>query len=99
MFARFLSLALFVATLFHSKFYPQREAVLSVMAKAPTLAQLRTSEMRLSLSVQQKQVLFDQRKARLFAEKAALEELKEEIVELKHQHKQVRNEMKELEGY
>jgi len=69
------------------------------MAKAPTLAQLRTTEMKLSLAVQQKQSLFDQRKDRLLAEREALGELREQIINLKQQHKEVRKEMRELEGY
>ena len=69
------------------------------MAKNVSASSLRTKEWALSSKIGTKIEEYRRRKAALLAERDKLEDLRETIADLKAEHKQLREEIKEIEGY
>lgn len=69
------------------------------MAKKVSASSLRTKEWTLSTKIGNKIEEYRRRKAALLAERDKLENLREAIADLKDEHKQLREEIREIEGY
>ena len=69
------------------------------MAKKVSASSLRTKEWSLSTKIGNKTEEYRRRKAALLAERDKLEVLRETIADLKAEHKEIREEIKEIEGY
>lgn len=70
-----------------------------IMAKKVSASSLRTKEWTLSTKIGNKIEEYRRRKAALLAERDKLENLREAIADLKDEHKQLREEIREIEGY
>ena len=69
------------------------------MAKKVSLSSLRTKEWTLSAKIQSKTEEYRRRKEMLLAERDKLEALRETINDLKEDHQNIREEIREIEGY
>ena len=69
------------------------------MAKKVSLSSLRTKEWTLSVKIRTKTNEYTRRKTALLAERDKLEDLREGIADLRAEHKQLREEIREIEGY
>jgi hypothetical protein len=69
------------------------------MAKEPTIGGLRAKEWTLSTKIKTKTEEYRRRKEALLAEKTKLEILRDDIMELRNDHQELREEIKDIEGY
>lgn len=69
------------------------------MAKKVTMGDLRTKEWTLSSRIKTKTEEYRRRKEALLLEKSKLETLREDIMGLRSDHQELRDEIKDLEGY
>ena len=69
------------------------------MAKKVSVTSLRTKEWTLSAKIRTKTEEYRRRKAALLTERDKLEGLREAIADLRADHQQLREEIKEIEGY
>jgi hypothetical protein len=69
------------------------------MAKKVTMSGLRTKEWSLSSKIGTKTEEYRRRKEALLSEKSKLEILREDIMVLRSEHQELRDEIKDLEGY
>ena len=69
------------------------------MAKTPSISSLRSKEWTLSAKIKTLSESYTRRKRHLITEKERLEALRDEIMQLRLAHQELREEIKELEGY
>tara|TARA_B100002019_G_scaffold241375_1_gene217339 strand:- start:1558 stop:1767 length:210 start_codon:yes stop_codon:yes gene_type:complete len=69
------------------------------MAKTPSISSLRSKEWSLAAKIKTLSESYTRRKRHLFAEKERLEALRDEIMQLRVEHQELREEIKDIEGY
>ena len=69
------------------------------MAKKVSLSTLRSKEWTLSSKIRTKTDEYTRRKAALMAERDKLDALRETIQDMKDEHNEIREEIREIEGY